>query len=147
MFKEKEEEEEEPPQLPPPAHIDAISAGGFPNSERNVDSFSNMFSDCGFMVNDGSKRLSILSTRSNRSKAQDRWSFLSFQHEDLELANFGNRNSAFVRLPDIPEPDRDLESPTTLVEDEDGIPKYQEGSQLARLPIVEGTKLWMLVGV
>ena len=145
MFKE---EEEEPPQVPPPAHIDA-TLGGFPNSERNDDSFSNMFSDCGFMVNDGTKRLSVLSTR---SRAQDRWSFLSFQHDDLELSNFGNaRNSAFVRLPDIPDQerdlDRDLESPTTLVEDEDGIPKYQEGSQLARLPVVEGTKLWLLVGV
>ena len=132
-------------QIPPLAHIDAASIG-LPNGDRGVETFSNMFSDCGFMVNDSSKRRSILSTR---SQAQDRWSFAGFRHEDmLELSNFGtrnsqSRNSQFLRLPDITDQDRDPESPTTLVEVENS--HYRGGSQLARLPVVEGTKLWSLV--
>ena len=132
-------------QIPPSAHIDEASIG-LPNGDRGVETFSNMFSDCGFMVNDSSKRRSILSTR---SQAQDRWSFAGFKHEDvLELSTFGIRNSQLrnsqlLRLPDIPDQDRDLESPTTLVEEENS--HYQEGSQLARLPVVEGMKLWSLV--
>ena len=131
-------------QIPPSAHIDAASIG-LPNGDRGVETFSSMFSDCCFMVNDSSKRRSILSTR---SQPQDRWSFASFKHEDvLELSNLGIpnsqlRDSRFLRLPDIPDQDRDLESPTTLVEEESS-----EGSQLARLPVVEGTKLWSLVTV
>lgn len=134
-------------QFPPSAHVDATSIG-LPNGDRGVETFSSMFSDCGFMVNDLSKRRSILSTG---SQAQDRWSFAGFKHEDvLELSNFGVRNSQlrnsqFLRLPDIPDQDRDLESPTTLVEEENS--HSQEGSQLARLPAVEGTKLWSLVTV
>ena len=133
--------------IPPSAHIDAASIG-LPNGERGVETFSSMFSDCGFLVNDSSKRRSILSTR---SQAQYRWSFAGFKHEDvLELSNLGRpksqlRNSQFLRLPDIPDQDRDLESPTTLVEEESS--HYQEGSQLARLPVVEGVKLWSLVTV
>ena len=131
--------------MPPSAHIDAASIG-LPNGDQGVETFSSMFSDCGFMVNDSSKRRSILSTR---SQAQDRWSFAGFSHEGvLELSDFGIRNtqlrnSQFLRLPDIPDQDRDPESPTTLVEEANS--HYQEGSQLARLPVVEGTKLWSLV--
>ena len=105
-----------------------------------------MFSDCGFMVNDSSKRRSVLSTR---GQVQDRWSFAGFKHEDvLELSNFGVqksqlRKSQFLRLSDIPDQDKDLESPTTLVEEENS--HDQEGSKLARLPVVEGTKLWSLI--
>ena len=132
-------------QFPPSAHIDAASVG-LPNGDRGVETFSSMFSDCGFMVNDPSKRRSVLSIR---GQAQDRWSFAGFKHEDvLELSNFGIRNSQFrksqfLRLPDVPDQDKDLESPTTLVEEEN--PHNQEGVQLARLPVVEGTKLWSLV--
>ncbi|CAD6569077.1 MAG: hypothetical protein ASARMPRED_002393 [Alectoria sarmentosa] len=134
-------------QIPPSAHIDEASIG-LPNGDRGVETFSNMFSDCGFMVNDSSKRRSILSTR---SQAQDRWSFAGFKHEDvLELSTFGIRNSQLrnsqlLRLPDIPDQDRDLESPTTLVEEENS--HYQEGSQLARLPVVEGMKLWLFLAL
>ena len=133
--------------IPPSAHIDAASIG-LPNGERGAETFSSMFSDCGFLVNDSSKRRSILSTR---SQAQDRWSFAGFKHEDvLELSSLGIpksqlRNSQFLRLPDTPNQDRDLESPTTLVEEESS--NYQERSQLARLPVVEGMKLWSLVTV
>ncbi len=132
-------------QIPPSAHIDADSIG-LPSGDRGVETFSSLFSDCGFLVNDPSKRRSVLSTR---SKAQDRWSFASFKHEDvLELSNFGVRNSQirnsqFLRLPDNPDQDRDLESPTTLIGEESS--HYQEGSQLARLPVVEGAELWSLV--
>ena len=132
-------------QTPPSAHIDAASIG-LPDGDQGVETFGSMFSDCGFMVNDSSKRRSILSTR---SQSQDRWSFAGFRHDDvLELSNFGTRksqlrNSQFLRLSDIPDQDRDLESPTTLVEAENS--HYQQGSQLARLPVVEGTKLWLLV--
>ena len=132
-------------QIPPSAHIDAASIG-LPNGDRGAETFSSMFSDCGFMVNDSSKRRSVLGSR---GQAQYRWSFAGFKHEDvLELSNFGVRNSQFrnsqfLRLPDIPGEDKDLESPTTLVEEENS--HYQEGSQLARLPVVEGTKLWSLI--
>ena len=127
------------PQIPPPAYI------GFPNGDRGSETFSSMFSDCGFLVNDNAtKRRSIRSTRGQR---QSRWSFINFQDEDpLELSNFGQRNSQFMRLPDIPaspifpEHDRNLESPTTLVDEE--TLKHQD---MARLPMVEGTKLWSLV--
>ena len=134
-------------QIPPSAHIDAASIG-LPNGDRGMETFSSMFSDCGFMVNDSSKRRSILSTR---GQAQNRWSFAGFKHEDvLELSTFGIQNSQlrksqFLRLPDVPDQDKDLESPTTLVEEETSY--NQEGSKLARLPVVEGTKLWSLIVV
>lgn len=125
------------PQVPPPAHIEPVSLG-LPDGDRGVESFSSMFSDCGFLVNDATKRRSVLSSK---SKPQDRYSFLSFTHEDpLELSDLGYRNSQFVRLPDE---DRDLESPSTLVEKDNF--DYQDGIQLARLPPVEGTKLWSLM--
>ena len=160
------------PQLPQPAHVEPPPAR-HNNDDRRRETFSSMFSDCGFLVNDGTKRMSVASKRqsaaSSNSNPRDRWSFLDFRDNDvLELAPLGQRDSLskrdshfaplgprdsvrhkdsqFTALPEIPEHHRDLESPTTLVgDDDDDNMKYLEGSQLARLPLVEGKALWALV--